>query len=230
LVALTIVAVLAAGAVMGIGAVTNADLRSASKDIATSVRYLWAQAASTGFAHRLVFDFESNSIKPEFADGRLLLKNKNADSYGNDDEDEEAGPIAGEDGGGDTELGGLGNLFGGLDGSGLEDMGRTPRVRKPAFSTFDAIKGLRAHSLPSGIRLRMVYISHMPEPMEAGTAELYFWPGGMTERALIHVANRNNTFSILVHPVTGRAEVFAEEIELPSDLKSFDSPEEERYE
>jgi prepilin-type N-terminal cleavage/methylation domain-containing protein len=249
LVVLAIIGVVLGAAGYGLSAITRADLRRSAGEIAAAVKFLWAEAASTGRAHRLVLDLDENKVSAEVADGRFLLKNRDKVPGRDDEHPEDAvageGPADGADapaspapampggmpatpaGGGGGGLGVLGSLFGGVEGNGLAESGRAPRFPKPAFSTFEGMSALKPHALPSDVKVTLVFAEHMTEPARAGKAELYFWPGGMTERAVVELRSGESVFTVYVPPVTGKAKVISGEMALPDDMRHFEAPDEE---
>ena len=49
-------------------------------------------------------------------------------------------------------------------------------------------------------------VSHEAEPREAGKTDLFFFPSGLTQHAVIQLRDRSDTiFSVEIHPLTGRA-------------------------
>lgn len=66
--------------------------------------------------------------------------------------------------------------------------------------------------LESGITFREVQTAHDDAPRNEGRAYLYFWPGGMTERASIQLrvgqsADEHDALTLLVSPLTGKAQI-----------------------
>jgi general secretion pathway protein H len=66
--------------------------------------------------------------------------------------------------------------------------------------------------LPRGVRFRSFQAGHDDNPREKGRGYLYFWPGGLTERASIqiHVGDSNaddDVLSLEVSPLTGKVHV-----------------------
>src|SRR4029077_20179696 len=63
--------------------------------------------------------------------------------------------------------------------------------------------------LPRGIKFREIQTAHDDAPRTSGRAYLYFWPGGMTERASIQLrlgdsTDDSDTLTLLVSPLTGK--------------------------
>ena len=87
----------------------------------------------------------------------------------------------------------------------------------------DAHAGTKTKSLGGGVAFRSVQTTHDETARTSGRAYLYFWPGGLTERASIQLhLSDDTTLSLLVSPVTGRVTVKAGSVDLefPTDDKS----------
>jgi general secretion pathway protein H len=112
-----------------------------------------------------------------------------------------------------------------------EKIVKGPAVSKPQFHPIDALgfgdadtssKGGRP--LQRGIQFRAVQTGHDEVPRTSGRAYLYFWPGGMTERASIQLrigdsAEDYQTLTLLVSPLTGKVSMKGGpvELEIPTD-------------
>jgi general secretion pathway protein H len=75
----------------------------------------------------------------------------------------------------------------------------------------------RQRSAPlKGITIPTVWTARFDEPVTQGRAYLYFYPEGMTERAIIHLTDSTDgAFSLVVHPLTGRVQILGGRVELP---------------
>jgi general secretion pathway protein H len=61
-----------------------------------------------------------------------------------------------------------------------------------------------------------LFTSHASEPREEGQGYVYFWGGGVTERAVVQLRGASGeVYSVLLHPLTGRPEIFDHEVEPP---------------
>ncbi|HSQ62424.1 MAG TPA: prepilin-type cleavage/methylation domain-containing protein, partial [Polyangiaceae bacterium] len=81
-------------------------------------------------------------------------------------------------------------------------------------------QGGTERSLPHGIKFRSVQTSHDEEPRTSGRAYLYFWPGGMTERASVVLREGDsmadtNALTVVVSPLTGNVVIKAGAVSLP---------------
>jgi general secretion pathway protein H len=89
-----------------------------------------------------------------------------------------------------------------------------PRRKPPMFGAFDDDNSLselrKPFKLPAQIKVVSVQTADDPKPITAGEASIYFFPQGHTQRAHIQVEDiehPDNSFTIVVHPLTGRVEI-----------------------
>ena len=98
-----------------------------------------------------------------------------------------------------------------------EQMGETPRYRAPSFSTVPGRLGERS-TLGEGVSYALIYTAHREDPAEDGRAALYFFPGGLTELAVIQLRDDEGFInSVEVHPLTGRCTIHDVPYEPPRD-------------
>jgi general secretion pathway protein H len=91
-----------------------------------------------------------------------------------------------------------------------------PHPKRAKFQTFNdaVIKKVQL----KGVRLFDIYTPRQREAYKKGKAYLYFFPDGHTERALIHLADGDEFYSLLVSPLTGRVDVKPGKIEPERDF------------
>ena len=66
---------------------------------------------------------------------------------------------------------------------------------------------VRRRSLPGSAAFAEVWAQHQVEPASRGTAYVYFFPQGMAEAARVTVADGDNVYTVVLHPLTGHARV-----------------------
>jgi prepilin-type N-terminal cleavage/methylation domain-containing protein len=94
-------------------------------------------------------------------------------------------------------------------------MGKTPRYHAPRFSPLEGRLGKRT-TLEDGVGFASIVTEHREEPALEGTAALYFFPGGLTELAVIQVRDDDGFVnSVEVRPLTGRCIIHDVPFELP---------------
>ncbi len=73
---------------------------------------------------------------------------------------------------------------------------------------------MKPQKLPSNVRIG-VWTRNQREEVTSGTAYLYFFPQGFTERAMVFVRQGNNAWTITVSPLTGKTQIVADALEVP---------------
>jgi prepilin-type N-terminal cleavage/methylation domain-containing protein len=75
-------------------------------------------------------------------------------------------------------------------------------------------------SLPPGITIEAIETNSYPRPKSAGLAYIYYWPTGLTDAAVIRLKNLSSgkSLSLVIQPLTGRAEFFEQEIQIQDIL------------
>ncbi|MDJ0763746.1 MAG: prepilin-type N-terminal cleavage/methylation domain-containing protein [Myxococcota bacterium] len=97
--------------------------------------------------------------------------------------------------------------------------------RKPKFSPLGGRRGEK-RSLEGDTTFVTVFTPHAPKPQEEGRAFVYFFPGGMTEHAIIQVSDGDERiYSVEIHPMTGRAVIHNEPIEPDGELDDLQEAE-----
>jgi prepilin-type N-terminal cleavage/methylation domain-containing protein len=193
MVVVLIVAVAATGLSVGFGALTRTHLRSACMRVAAGARYAFNRAISQGTTVRLAFDFGSHRMSFEEADGNVMLARvddaRRLDIEGGDEASDAAAvdPWA-------------------AARARLED------TLRPSFgaSPFTTLEGSRYQptELADGVEIARLITPHEAEPREEGTGHIYFFASGQTEHAVVWVSDGGGrTFSVELHPLTGRARV-----------------------
>jgi general secretion pathway protein H len=211
------------GLIMGIGvrgfrSLAKSDLRASSAKVSGAVRYLFDRASTTGKNHRLVIDLNEGKYWAEVSDDKFYIPHE-AESEMDRRRREEAEAQADEEQKRKDEqqqaaaAQGLSPMSS-YDPSKLE-MGdfRPKRVRFAAFKE----TALKPVTLPKDVKIRSVYTPRLTEPVTAGRAYIYFFPMGQTEPSIITLsdATGDSFFSLVVHPITGRVRLYAEEIKPP---------------
>jgi general secretion pathway protein H len=93
-----------------------------------------------------------------------------------------------------------------------------PKPARPSFRPAKAFgftateKTMGAKLLERNIRFLQIETGHQDEAVKSDQAYLYFWPGGLTERASIQLSIAGSTVdadmvSLIVSPLTGKVEM-----------------------
>jgi general secretion pathway protein H len=206
LIVLLIVTLLLAGVVMGSGQLAGAKLRKSATSLVGLIRVSYVRATVQARSERIVFDLDHSTFWLEESEQPMLVNSH------------------------DTSGTGGAEAVTAAEKAALEESKRLvagPRAPRPSFH---AVKpGLYAasdnqggteRSLPRGIKFRSVQTGHDEEPHTSGRAYLYFWPGGMTERASV-VLRKGDSLSdtdaltLVVSPLTGNVVTKSGAVSLP---------------
>ena len=204
LVVMVIIAVVVVGVIGGTGQLGGARLKHAATAISGAVKVAYTRATATSKSLRLVFDFEQNAMWLEEGDAPMLVQAKDLSGSGGADPATEAEKLALAEG---------------------ADILQGPKVARPHFHPIAGISmtadevsvdkegvpagGKGPIKLPRGITFREIQTGHDDVPRDKGRAYLYFWPGGLTERASIQIrigesTDDGDTLSLVLAPLTGK--------------------------
>lgn len=194
LVVMAIVTIVTGSVVIGTGASANARIKSAASLIVSAVRVAYGRSTATSKSMRIVFDLDHSTVLIEQADKPMLVRR--------DDETKTGGAEAATP----QEKEALKES---------EAIIKGPRPARPAFRPvkalgFDTDDPAKGRELGSGVKIRRFEVGHAKEPIFEGRGYLYFFPGGMTERAAIQLGRSGNEeaqLTVLVSPLTGKAKI-----------------------
>lgn len=191
-ISLVIVAILFASVVYGIGAITGAQAKSAAGELGGTIRSLYDTAALSGKTCRLVFklpvtDKDSSAVEysAECAAGNIAATTQ-------------ASAAANEH---DSSL----SVEAAKEKHRVEDT-----VKFGAFRSEE----IKPRKLPPAVKLS-VWTPNQHTPVIHGTAYLYFFPQGFTERAQLWIKQGSNVWTLTVAPLTGKTTVVGEDLEVP---------------
>jgi general secretion pathway protein H len=198
MIVVVIMALAAGGASVALNSVTRAKLRSACVRTVAGARFAYHRSVVRGRTVRMVLDLDSGSISFEEADGRVFLAR-------NDDDvrtelDETDGDLAAVDPWSAAQAR-LVDTF-------TPSFGRSP-FGPISNEDGEPLSRYQPQALAGNIRILRVITPHETEPREAGRASVYFFPGGRTEQAVIHLADTSDrVYSVVIHPLTGRGRIY----------------------
>jgi hypothetical protein len=72
--------------------------------------------------------------------------------------------------------------------------------------------------MSGGVKIRSVWVQHLEDPVSSGLVAIHFFPIGSAEKAIIELADDEESFSILIHGLTGRVEVRDSAVQRPEDF------------
>lgn len=212
LVTLAIIAVMAGGAMVGLGALSSARLRESSTQVSGAIKLAYNHANATSRPTRLVFDFEQKTIAIEESEGRMLVQ-------------------SGDRTGGAAAATELERALQQESEAILEG----PRAPRPDFRPVEKILGFEhgdgasVKRLREGISFRLIEVAHDEAPIVEGRAYLYFWPGGMTQNAAVQITKdgADDIVTILVSPLTGKTRILGGAVEMPRPRNDAEASERE---
>ncbi len=209
LVVIAIIAVVSGVAIAGSMQLPNARLRRSATMIASAIKVAYTRATATSRDLRLVMDLDEPKIWLEESNAPMLVQSKDRTGTGGASAVTEAERAAVAEG---------------------ERILKGPPIPKPQFHSIQAYgfadleEGKGAKTLQRGITFRAVQTAHDETAHTSGRAYLYFWRGGLTERASIQVrigasTDDARTLTLLVSPLTGKVSVKsgAAELQVPTD-------------
>jgi general secretion pathway protein H len=197
-VALAVAALMLAVAVPALSAVTRAQLRQKSGQLAGALRSLYGSAAIGGHTCRLVLDLDANGYWSECAKTNVLLSREGERS-------QNGARVASRD-----------ETVQPRDAMSEEERARLEIAQKSAFAPSADIPKT---DLGGSVKFTDVWVQHQPERYTTGKSFIYFWSSGLTEEASIHVAQGDDVYSLIVSPLTGRVRIVADRADAPGQRR-----------
>jgi general secretion pathway protein H len=209
IVVLSIIALVMSVAIAGSMQLPSARLRKTATLITSAIKVGYTRATATSRDLRLVMDFDQEKIWLEETNAPMLVQSKATTSN------------AGAEAVTTAERAALQEA---------DKIVKGPPIAKPSFHPIDTFgfgdveEGKQGKPLQRGIRFRQVQAAHDDTARTSGRAYLYFWPGGLTERASIQIRIGDSeedyqTLTLIVSPLTGKVTVKGGPVELtlPTD-------------
>ena len=196
LIVVALIAILSGTLLFGSGMLGSSRLRGSTTLIASAVRLGIARANTTGHAGRLVFDLDADRVLLEESTGSVMLREKKA-------------PAGGAEAATEAEQQAKGESDRILEGP------HAPRASFHPVKAFSETPDGR--QLDKGVDLSRVQTEHDEQPVTTGRGYLYFWPGGLTERAHIQLKRpgSDDALTVIVSPLTGRTKIEKGLVDLP---------------
>ena len=202
MIVIILLAMVASGITYSFNALNRTYLRSACMHITAASRYAYNRAIARNTTVRLVFNLQEGTMAFEESEIPITLARIG-------DERREFSRDAREEAheGGDD-----------VDSAGVDPWAaaraRLADTIHPTFgaSPFQPLQGTRyaAHPLGGGIQITRLYTPHEEDYRDEGTGHIYFFPHGQTENAVVWLSDGNDhTYSVELHPLTGRTRVRA---------------------
>jgi general secretion pathway protein H len=192
LIVVLLIALLTGGTVLGPGLLKASRVRAAATLLVSAVRVAQNRTNTSGHPVRLALDLDKRRAQLEEAEGVSFARQKGGIAGGAEAADE-------------------------AERKARADVERILEGPKPIRAKFKPIKALSdpndpnlGRELGSGVQIVSVETDHDEEPVTEGRAYLYFWPGGITERAVIRLKRTDSSedgLAVLISGLTGRAAI-----------------------
>jgi general secretion pathway protein H len=215
LIVVALIAVLASSVVLGPGMLRSSRMRSAATLMVSAVRLGLNRSNATGHPVRLTLDLTENRVMLEEAVTGSFARVK-------------GGVAGGAEAESDAEKKAK------ADAERIVEGPHAPRTQfRPLKELTDPDDPTRARDLGAGVQIASVETEHDEEPVTEGRAYVFFWPGGLTERAAIRLKRSDLSdegLTVLISALNGRAKIVhgkAEVGPLPEDPEGQGSSDEE---
>ena len=187
---IAIIAVVVTGATFGLGAITRTRLRSSAFKVVSAARFAYSRSLTQGTTTRLHFDFEKNTMAIEETDTPVTLA---TDEQLEDDPGQAVDPWD-------------------LARARLEQPLDPVRPRSPfqpiTNESGKILKRYTAQPVGDAISIYALITPHETDKRTDGEGSVYFFPGGLTENAVIQLSDSSDTvYSVEIHPLTGNARI-----------------------
>jgi len=186
-----IMAVVVTGATFGLGAVTRTRLRSSAFKVASAARFAYSRSLTQGTTTRLHFDFEKNTmaIEEAYVPVTLATEEQLESDAGDAIDPWELARIR------------------------LEKPLDPVELKSPflpiANSDGKVLERYAAQAIGDGISIHGLITPHDADMRTDGEGAIYFFPGGVTEHAVIQLSDASDTiYSVEIHALTGNARIY----------------------
>ncbi len=221
MIAIAIVAVLFGAVTISVGAMLGTKARKSAGELSATIRSLYDTAALTGKTCRLVISMPPARVEDgetkywaECASGSLTARKDRDEELREERRRQELE----EREGGKKPQRPVAKAFGAYsdDEPTLTDLLSQEKERVADAAKYGAYTSpeIESRTLPSGVTLS-VWTRHQRGVVKDGTAYLYFFPQGYTERAMVFVKQGTNAWTLTVSPLTGKTAIASEELEVP---------------
>jgi len=185
-----IIAVVVTGATFGLGAVTRTRLRSSAFKVMSAAQFAYSRSLTQGTTTRLRFDFEKNTMAIEETDTPVTLA---TEMQLEADEGQAVDPW---------------DLARARLEQPLSPIEPTSPFQPITNASGKVLERYTAQAIGDGISIQGLITPHETDKRTDGEGSLYFFPGGVTEHAVIQLSDSSDTvYSIEIHPLTGNARI-----------------------
>jgi type II secretory pathway pseudopilin PulG len=210
-----VLAILAGGAMLvrsGFRMITKADLVDNASELAAVLRRAGQLAIEHGEMHRVVFDLDKHGYVVEVCQGQTAIVRN--EKLAHDPEEAKRALERGKQrmatlpadafSAGDPEE--ATRRVTALSGHHVADRMCVPATE--SLTGDSTGKGwARALYASKGIKFKEIWVQHRDQAVTKEQVAIYFFPMGSAEKAVIEITDGSETFSVLVHGLTGRVEL-----------------------
>jgi general secretion pathway protein H len=234
LVVLAVLGLIAAILVIGLGRAGTLTLRTDAGRLAAALRSAFDRAAATGAHHRVIVDLDAETFQVERCEGRIRLRRSEDEAKAQDQADVAAQVAQLK---AQATAAAEANALGLPPGTSPTATSPPAEAGAPAAALGDAGCGpvpgtlgkLQTLRKDKKIDIRRVFVSHLEKPAEEGKVTLNFFPLGRAEKAVVEVGQKDELFTLIVHPLTGRVEIQVGEFKHPEEFVVEDAQGEEQF-
>ena len=190
IVVIAIIAVVVTGATFGLGAITRTRLRSSAFKVMSAARFAYNRSLTQGTTTRLRFDLDKDTMAIEETLTPVTL----ATTEQLEDEDGQAVDPW--------------DLARARLEQPLTPVKPTSPFQPIANQNGKVIERYTAKPVGDAVSVHALITPHETETRTDGEGSVYFFPGGLTEHAVIQLSDAGDTvYSIEIHPLTGNARI-----------------------
>jgi general secretion pathway protein H len=211
MIVIVVIALGTTAASFGLGSLTKASLQSACVRLGALTRYAYHRALTQGTTVRVTFDLERDTFAVSEAHGRITLVRSDATLRTESDRASDERPKDDDESGRTEESNAAVDPWE-LARQRIEkpDVLVLPRSPFAALASPDGkvMKRFKTQPIGDDIRIAKVIVAHEAKPREEGKTDLFFFPSGLTQHAVVQLADRNDIiYSVEIHPLTGRGKI-----------------------
>jgi general secretion pathway protein H len=196
---LAVIGLTASGIGLSITAVNRTELKSSCNRILSAARYAYNRATINGTTVRIIFNIPGGDFSLQETNKKIVLARQNDAQLANSkDADANRGVDVDPWASAKTRLN---DSF-------------KPNLGTSAFGPLVGQNGtplIRYALIPLGrnSKITKLIVAHEPEPRVQGQGAIYFFPGGVTEHAVIQLSQGSDVvYAVEIHPLTGHGKVY----------------------
>lgn len=183
----------------------EAALEETADRLVGTIKYVYNEAAIKNQYYRLVINFEDQSFAVEASSEPFKISAT-----------QEGVPETNQSTAANIE-----EVGASLENDKAEEEETAEEPSLPSEAKFSGTSSylLKPIQLPSGIRIKDVFVAHLDKKVEAGKTSIYFFPNGWVEKAVINLTDEggDNFYSIETFSNTGKAKIRTEYLDYKAE-------------